>query len=268
MIMEGIPTRDDISIGSSVHVICKNDQKSGKTTKGIVKKILTKSHDHPYGIKVELEDGKVGRVNKIETHNITSAVINNKTNPNESIFELLDEKIIPNTEDTQNEFKEFYQYDEDMVKIPLNMLNRNSVIDTKAKVVQKRFVIAVCAFGNSQIGGFVYIGIDAKGKIMGLDRDMKFGKFLNYNDEFANHVRDILGHYLQNRSFVVSKLKIEFTKRNDKTICIIQVSPSDDALFFTDGKLSEFYVRGPTPRAEHLTGKDMATYIMGRFQNN
>ncbi len=81
MIMADIPTRDDINIGSSVHIICKNDQKSGKTTKGIIKKILTKSHDHPYGIKVELTDGKVGRVNKIEIHNTTSAVINDKTNP-------------------------------------------------------------------------------------------------------------------------------------------------------------------------------------------
>ena len=53
-----LPTRDDIHVGSIVHIICKNDQKSGKMTKGIVKNILTKSHDHPYGIKVEIEDEK------------------------------------------------------------------------------------------------------------------------------------------------------------------------------------------------------------------
>ena len=267
MIMVDIPTRADINVGSSVYIICKNDRKSGKTTKGIVKKILTKSHDHPYGIKVELENGKVGRVNKIEIHNTTSVLIDNKTNQDESIFELLHERIIPNIENAQNEFKEFYQYDEDMTKIPSDMSNRNSIMDMKAKIVQKRFVVAVCAFGNSRTGGFVYIGINSNGKIIGLDRDMKFGKFSNYADEFANHIRDTLGHYLQNKLFVISKLKIEFIKRNDKTICIIQVSPSDDALFFTDSKLSEFYVRGPSPRAEHLTGKDMASYIMDRFQN-
>ena len=152
-----------------------------------------------------------------------------------------------------------------MSKIPQNTPNRNSIIADKAKIVKKRFVIAICAFGNSRTGGFVYVGINAEGKLVGLDKDLKFGKFSNYADKFANHIRDTIGHYIQNKSFVVGKIKINFTKRHDKTICMIQILPSDDALFFNDGKLSEFYVRGPSPRAEHLTGKDMAAYIVDRF---
>ncbi len=46
-------------------IILKQDQKSGKITQGIVKKILTKSSHHPHGIKVQLEDGRVGRVKEI-----------------------------------------------------------------------------------------------------------------------------------------------------------------------------------------------------------
>jgi len=37
-------------------------EKSGKLTKGIVKRILTKSPNHHHGIKVMLEDNQVGRV--------------------------------------------------------------------------------------------------------------------------------------------------------------------------------------------------------------
>ena len=46
-------------------VVQKQDQRSGKLTEGIVKKILTNSHTHPHGIKVMLESGIVGRVQKI-----------------------------------------------------------------------------------------------------------------------------------------------------------------------------------------------------------
>ena len=57
--------RDSISIGMSVGVVQKHHQKSEEITKGIVKRILTNSSTHPYGIKVELESGIVGRVKEI-----------------------------------------------------------------------------------------------------------------------------------------------------------------------------------------------------------
>ena len=58
--------RLNIKPGLSVSIVLKEDQSSGKLTKGIVKDILTKSPTHPYGIKVRLEDGQVGRVKKIQ----------------------------------------------------------------------------------------------------------------------------------------------------------------------------------------------------------
>jgi len=59
-------TRKDISPGQTVFVVMKQDQRSGKLTRGIVRDILTKSAFHPHGIKVRLESGAVGRVKKIE----------------------------------------------------------------------------------------------------------------------------------------------------------------------------------------------------------
>lgn len=49
----------------TVLIVLKQDQRSGKLTKGIVKDILTKSPNHPHGIKVRLENGLVGRVKEI-----------------------------------------------------------------------------------------------------------------------------------------------------------------------------------------------------------
>ncbi|RXK05360.1 YwbE family protein [Halarcobacter bivalviorum] len=57
--------RDDIEIGLKVNIVLKKDQRTNKLTQGIVKKLLTNSAYHPHGIKVQLEDGQVGRVKEI-----------------------------------------------------------------------------------------------------------------------------------------------------------------------------------------------------------
>ena len=57
--------REGLKVGSRVKVVQKQDQRSGKLTEGVVEKILTKSANHPHGIKVMLENGIVGRVKEI-----------------------------------------------------------------------------------------------------------------------------------------------------------------------------------------------------------
>ena len=59
-------SRKNIHPGLEVYVVLKQDQRTGKRTKGIVKDILTKSPYHPHGIKVRLEDGQVGRVQEFQ----------------------------------------------------------------------------------------------------------------------------------------------------------------------------------------------------------
>ncbi len=57
--------RKDIKPGLVVDIVLKQDQRSGKVTRGAVKDVLTKSSQHPHGIKVRLETGEVGRVKEI-----------------------------------------------------------------------------------------------------------------------------------------------------------------------------------------------------------
>lgn len=57
--------RSDIKVGSTVKIVLKADQKTGKLTEGMVDKILTNSSYHPHGIKVMLTDGQVGRVKEL-----------------------------------------------------------------------------------------------------------------------------------------------------------------------------------------------------------
>jgi uncharacterized repeat protein (TIGR03833 family) len=58
-------TRSSIKPGMTVLIVLKQDQRTGKLTRGTVKDILTKSPTHPHGIKVRLESGAVGRVQEI-----------------------------------------------------------------------------------------------------------------------------------------------------------------------------------------------------------
>lgn len=60
-----VPQRREIHPGMVVKVIEKNNQRSGVLTEGVVARILTKSQSHPHGIKVMLEDGRVGRVQAV-----------------------------------------------------------------------------------------------------------------------------------------------------------------------------------------------------------
>jgi uncharacterized repeat protein (TIGR03833 family) len=57
--------RGNIAPGLTVDIVLKQDQRSGRLTRGIIKDILTRSSNHPYGIKVRLETGQVGRVKHI-----------------------------------------------------------------------------------------------------------------------------------------------------------------------------------------------------------
>jgi uncharacterized repeat protein (TIGR03833 family) len=63
--MTDLPKRNQIQPGMQVLIVEKQNQRSGLLTKGVVARILTKSSSHPHGIKVALEDGKVGRVQRI-----------------------------------------------------------------------------------------------------------------------------------------------------------------------------------------------------------
>lgn len=57
--------RTNIKPGMVVDIVLKKDQRTGKLTRGVVKKVLSPGSNHPRGIKVMLTNGQVGRVQQI-----------------------------------------------------------------------------------------------------------------------------------------------------------------------------------------------------------
>jgi uncharacterized repeat protein (TIGR03833 family) len=62
--MEGT-RRADIRPGIDVLVELTEDKRTGRLTEGKVKEVLTTAPNHPHGIKVKLENGRVGRIKQI-----------------------------------------------------------------------------------------------------------------------------------------------------------------------------------------------------------
>ncbi len=60
-----LPKRSEIQPGMRVRIVEKQNQRTGALSEGVVARLLTKSPTHPHGIKVMLQDGRVGRVQAI-----------------------------------------------------------------------------------------------------------------------------------------------------------------------------------------------------------
>lgn len=59
-----VPNIRQVIVGAPVSIVLKVDQPTGRQVQGIVAELLTRG-DHPRGIKVRLQDGRVGRVQKM-----------------------------------------------------------------------------------------------------------------------------------------------------------------------------------------------------------
>ncbi|CAH0043465.1 unnamed protein product [Clonostachys solani] len=59
-----VPTVQQVVPGASVSIVLKADQPTGRETPGVVQDVLTQGN-HPRGIKVRLQDGQVGRVQRM-----------------------------------------------------------------------------------------------------------------------------------------------------------------------------------------------------------
>jgi uncharacterized repeat protein (TIGR03833 family) len=62
--LKPVPTTQQVIVGAPVSIVLKVDQPTGREVQGIVAELLTNGN-HPRGIKVRLQDGRVGRVQRM-----------------------------------------------------------------------------------------------------------------------------------------------------------------------------------------------------------
>jgi len=284
--MSDLPTNDQIKIGSKVAIEKKEDQGTGKLTEGIVKTKLTSSNSHPHGIKVELEDGSVGRVKKIlsgsildDSENIRSKIYEKLKNT--SLDELSTKNLdsdnslkdlnkldisIPEKENVKTEFKSTFQIDlkEEFLrnegKIEAANARRNDQKNIRQDL-QKEISITVSAFAN-QKGGRLFIGVQDDASILGLERDLKF--YDQSKDKFNLALIASLKKFLKNNAFI-AKLRFEFVNTEHGEYFIIQVPKSTEPIYLHFSNIQETYVRIEN-LSQKFTTEEFLNHCKDRFQ--
>jgi uncharacterized repeat protein (TIGR03833 family) len=71
MASNAVPKMTQVIPGAAVSIVLKADQRTGRQVQGVVRDVLTRG-DHHRGIKVRLADGRIGRVQRMDTTSSSS----------------------------------------------------------------------------------------------------------------------------------------------------------------------------------------------------
>ncbi len=131
---------------------------------------------------------------------------------------------------------------------------------------QQDILKAVSAMLNAK-GGDVIIGVDDKGKGLGIERDYPFF------DEMKR-TRDAYELWLTNDLFIASfgkiaagLIEISFARRDGMDVCRMKVHPSPDPVFFKEGGNDVFY-RRLNNSSQKLDMPDYGKYLDQRFKSD
>lgn len=232
------------NIYPGLEVEIKQNRYSDNTIPGIVKEILTKSPEHPYGIKVKLEDGNIGRVNKIISgHKQSRDPEHLKKLSQLSSDELIN--LIKSEESEILEFKSSLKWD-----LKTNQAN---------KELAREIMRATVAFlNNKNPDKILLIGIDDDHNIMGIEKDLKSwcqGKRDVFEQTLANLICKYIG--AEFNDFI----HVEYQKIENKIICILRLEFSPyEPVFFKSNNGYEFWLRIKN-RKKLLDHKEAAKYI-------
>ena len=282
--MTDIPSRDQIKTGTKVGIETKKDQGTEKISIGIVKNILTKSNSHPHGIKVELEDGQVGRVKELlgNTGDVIttrdyeidgpgleyetgSKITINETSTSPKFTNI--DTSIPKNENEYNEFKSTFQYDleEEQLRLNGNVVaadGRKKDSKHKKIAIRKEIAIAITALANKE-GGRLFIGVNDDSSVLGLDRDLK--ECGGTSEKLGRSITEYLKMTLKDNSFVTG-LKLEFEINDDKQYLVIHIPRATNAIFIHFNEKEDFYVRMQNT-SQLFTGGELLKYCKDHFTN-
>jgi len=159
----------------------------------------------------------------------------------------LDSYIISG-EGAEIEFKSSMRWD-----VRENKVNKN---------LQKVIAKTIAGFLNFN-GGTLLIGVADNGSIYGIEQDINS---LNRKDldGFEQFLIQLIENYL--KAVFTHYINIDFLSKDNKTVCMVKVKPSDEPVYLTDKNTKEFYIRaGNTTRS--LDVEDAMKYIKIHWDN-
>jgi hypothetical protein len=162
-------------------------------------------------------------------------------------------KILKKGESGNIEFKSSMRWDYREAKV--NPQLENVILKT------------IAAFTNAE-GGYLFIGVNDDGKVLGLENDYNTFKKQNL-DYFELHIRKIINNQF-GIAFSQSMLEIKFPKIESKNICIITVNPAIKPQFLNlkdkqGQQVEKFYVRVGNSSQEITSLEEINEYLNRRF---
>lgn len=205
--------------------------------------------DNSQYLFIDLLDEVIEKVNEISNMS------------NETILEEQEEEINPENiilqqinsgESTNIEFK--------------STLRVNLFTSKADKAMEHSCMKTIAAFFNSN-GGTLFIGVDDKKQILGLDNDFKsFNENKDQFDEFQKHLDNLIESYFNNGIF--SLLDISYPTIEGKMICVLKVKHSSKGQVLLCNKLDnnkeEFYIRR-SASTKSLSATEMISYIRSHW---
>jgi len=137
-------------------------------------------------------------------------------------------------------------------------------------ILENVIIKTIAAFANAK-GGYLIIGVDDDGQVLGLENDYNTFKKQTL-DYFELHIRKIINNQF-GIAYTQTMLTIEFPKTDGKNICVITINPSNTPRFINlknkDGVSAEkFYVRVGNASHEISSLEEMNDYMTRRFKNS
>lgn len=125
----------------------------------------------------------------------------------------------------------------------------------KEKWIEESVLKTMAAFMNSE-GGQLFIGVDDKGTIVGVEQEVT--KLYKTNDKFLLHLKDLYKAKIGGQFYPL--INVELIEVENKEVARISCAKSDKEVFIGD----EFFVR-TTPATDKLEGTQMLEYVRRRF---
>ena len=157
------------------------------------------------------------------------------------------EELIKNGETNFVEFKSTLRWDLKQKKIN--------------KVLEHVIAKSISAFLNTE-GGFLFIGVDDNGTVLGLENDYSTMSKKN-SDGFMLTLTNLINHHLGKNCH--QSINIAIVNINQKEVCIVSVKKSDVPVFVGKNGKEEFFVR-TSCSSQPMGMKETLEYIKSQFK--
>jgi|GEM_PF-995143 len=261
---ESIKNRENITPGLYVEILLKDSRL--KRVEGIVKSILTHSSYHPHGIMVQLDDGQIGRVQKIYSK------VPIEVEPPQKIQTSDIQELIRKGENEIVEYKSSTLWSKSLTEDEIKASNVSRDIRNFGRAASKVIIAkSIAGFLNTD-GGNLIIGIKENksndpDEIIGIN-----GELLKLHDQCPDGYRRMLVDEIIRKYFHPEiynhfslYLRIFFPELEGKMLCLIQIEKSEVPAFLTIRNKEYFFIRIDA-ETRFIEGRDMVEYCKNRFK--